>query len=832
MIRNNNMAIAFRMAANHLKSTRRKSITMISAVLLSSFMLFCIFTVGITYFKMLWIQNLRLQGGEYDALLYGVTDEQLEICKNNPDVFKTGLLCISGYIAETAYDKTPDIVLLYADQVYWDEMKTPVRKWVRGSYPTKVDEVMVTEYALEKCGLAGLDIGDSFQVIYGEKEKEFEQVFRISGIWDGFGEKDAFFVSEKFYNKTEYQPSDVSSGRLLIDLNKSIMTLDEQDAFIGQMQLEKRQELIFTGNIGYSVQIFAGMIGFVSIICFSAYLLIYNIMYLSVAGNIRYYGLLQTIGMTQRQIRWFIDTQILMTGGIGITGGLFLGSCISFGLVPAIIRSLGITTGQSERVMISFYPSVFLLTIVLTAFTIWIASRKPAKIAARCSPMEALGYRPAFRITKGHRTGRGSLLWCMAKEQIMKDKRRSAIVMLSLAAGMTVLLSVATLVHSQSPRNSIYNYRDFDLMLSNSTVRKEKKEERIQVFDQQLIKEIKAMEGIRDVEPVIYSEIVIPWEPDFMDKWMKECYEVWMEIPYEDDIQRYKDHPEDFISSMVGITDTDFRALNQYLEKPVNEKAFLEGKTCLLFRDSLSLKNQDAEGKTITCMQYENQENVRTFEIAGLTDISLYTAYLGYTPTIIVSERAVREFAEEPGISKVNIWYDKAFDKNTENALFEKLAEIPYAKDYSYDSKIEDMEEIQRAQGHMMEIGMVIVLILAFIGVMNYMNTSIGNIQNRQVEISVMESIGMTGKQAKKMLAMEGLLYAGGAWLITLTAGTGAAYWVCRFMSYGGTDFEIPILIVLAAVVITAAVCVGVPVFVYSRFEKRNAVAERVKGME
>lgn len=832
MIRNNNMSIAYRMAGKHLKSSRRKTIVMVSAVLLSSFMMFCIFTAGITYFKMLRLQNLRLQGGEYDALLYGVTDEQLEICKNNPDVLKTGLLCVSGYIAGTEYDKTPDIALLYADQVYWNEMKAPAREWVKGTYPVEEDEVMVTEYALEKCGLAGLDIGDSFRAVYGAKDKEFEKVFRISGIWDGFGEKDAFFVSEKFYKQTELKPSDISSGRLLIDLDKNIMTLDEQDAFTGQMHLGKRQDLIFTGDIGYSVQIFAGMTGFVFMICLSAYLLIYNIMYLSVAGNIRYYGLLQTIGMTQRQILWFINAQILLIGGTGITGGLLSGSLISFGLVPAVIRSLGITEGRSERVMISFYPAVFLLTLLLTAVTIWLAGRKPAKIAAKCSPVEALGYRPVIRAKKSHRTGKESLLWRMAKVQAAKDKSRSAIVMLSLAAGMIVLLCVTTLIRSQSPRNFIYNYRNTDLVLSNSTVRNEKKEERIQVFDQKLVIEMKEVEGIKDAEPVIYSEIIIPWEPDFADEWMREFYEVWMEIPYEDDLQKYKDHPEEFSSSMIGITDTDFRALNQYLEEPVDEKAFLEGKTCLLFRSRLAFDHQDVAGKTVTCMQYENQENVRTFEIAGLTDVSLYTAYLGYTPTIIVSDRAVKEFTEEPCISKINIWYDEEYDQNTEKALFEKLAAIPHAKDYSYDSKIEDMEEIRRAQGHMMEIGMGIVLILAFIGVMNYINTSIGNMQNRQAEISVMESIGMTAKQVKKMLAMEGMIYAGGAWLLTLTAGTGLAYWIYRSMSYGGTDFEVPVPVVLAAVAVTAAVCVCVPVFVYSRFEKRNAVAGRVKGIE
>ena len=59
---------------------------MILAVLLSSFLLFSVFTVGVTYFKMQRLQNIRLGGAEFDAIMYGMTEEQEEILKNNPDV--------------------------------------------------------------------------------------------------------------------------------------------------------------------------------------------------------------------------------------------------------------------------------------------------------------------------------------------------------------------------------------------------------------------------------------------------------------------------------------------------------------------------------------------------------------------------------------------------------------------------------------------------------------------------------------------------------------------------------------------------------------------------
>lgn len=63
----------------------------------------------------------------------------------------------------------------------------------------------------------------------------------------------------------------------------------------------------------------------------------------------------------------------------------------------------------------------------------------------------------------------------------------------------------------------------------------------------------------------------------------------------------------------------------------------------------------------------------------------------------------------------------------------------------------------------MIEIGFGIVLILAVIGMMNYINTSVGNVQSRRKEISIMESIGMSERQVKKMFIWEGIFYTGRA---------------------------------------------------------------------
>lgn len=89
----------------------------------------------------------------------------------------------------------------------------------------------------------------------------------------------------------------------------------------------------------------------------------------------------------------------------------------------------------------------------------------------------------------------------------------------------------------------------------------------------------------------------------------------------------------------------------------------------------------------------------------------------------------------------------------------------------------------------MMEVGIGIALILALIGLMNYINTVTGNIQNRQNELAVLESIGMTDRQRNGMLVQEGLFFALGSLVITGTVGLGVTYVIYQALNYMGAPF-------------------------------------------
>ena len=313
---------------------------------------------------------------------------------------------------------------------------------------------------------------------------------------------------------------------------------------------------------------------------------------------------------------------------------------------------------------------------------------------------------------------------------------------------------------------------------------------------------------------------------------MKEFYAKWMSIPYKKDRKEYKEHPENFGTSMLGIDEEEFDHLNQTLDTPVSKNDFLAGKVCIVYRNGVELADKDLIGKTVTCTLYRNLKKSKSFTVSGVTDDSYYTALLGYPPTLIVSDQVVKAFDAKAFILKTGIRYKKEYDRRTEEEILAILKKDANTRNFSWESKLEEADEMRKAQGNMPQIGMGIVLILAFIGTMNYMNTFVVNIQNRRTELSVMESIGMTQWQILKMLIREGILYAGGAWLVTMSVGMAAVYEIYQSMNYCQVAFCVPVVPLLGAALVTIIVCVVIPVAAWKRLSGQGSVIERIRGIE
>ncbi|MCD8356458.1 MAG: FtsX-like permease family protein [Clostridia bacterium] len=828
MLKNNNGAVITRMAKRSLVSNKRRNGIMILAIALSAFMLFTILTVGGTWMQMQRVQNIRLNGGDFDAFLYGgFTEEQRKTCEQNPNIAQIGTEGFAAWAVSTEYDSTLHSTFIWSDETMWNTIKEPAMNEVKGSYPKKDNEVMTTQEALKDCGFEGLDVGDSFTVTYYDNNGDHTKEFTISGIWDGYGDKKVFYVSKSFFDQSGFTLEDPGRGFLYLKLNARIVTQKTLDALEQSLQLGKKQRFLLTSEVANSVQILLGLLGLIFVICVSAYLLIYNILYLSVSGNVRYYGLLQTIGMTEKQVYRLVQKQMLLIGAVGIAIGLLVGVVTSFGLIPTVVKTLGI---RENDIHISFHPVIFLLTLLIAVLTIYVGSRKPAKMATAVTPIEALGYRSKARKRLSRKTGNGSLLWRMAREQMGRDKKKTVIVVAALGICLSFFLCMVTLVQSQGPRTIVSDYMDGDMIISNDTMQMETKDKWKPLIDDSFLKELRQNQGISEVHPIVNAQIVVPWEPDFADYWMREFYDMWMEDDY--DQEDYQQHPEKYCSFLVGIDKQEFECLNATLEQPIDEANFLAGNTCILFMDWLELDKEKMIGKPISFYLDGQKDQVFQMTIQGGTADTYYANMLGTTPTMIVSDSFVKGIVENPYMSKVRVKYQEEYDAATERDILHMIDASPYHEDFNHESKLEALEEVKQAQGNMMGIGVGIAFVLAFIGMMNYLNASVGNIQSRQVELSVMESIGMTGKQVRWLLIREGLLYAGASLGVVLTIGLGVTYVLYQSMNYRDVPFVVPILPIAAAALLIALLCAVIPLAAYHSMQRKGSIVERIRGFE
>lgn len=827
MFRNNNQKVIHKIAKASLLANKRKNVMMIAAICLSAFMIFCIFTVGGTWFQMKNAQDIRLNGGQFDAWLYGgFTKEQKIQCETSKNVEAVGAAGFCAYGEKTQYDDTLHTIFKWADQTYWNKIQKSARTTMKGYYPEKENEVLVTKDALKDCGFKNLGIGDSFQITYVDAKGSHTKKFVISGLWDGYGEKTTFYISKAFFDHTGYRLSDYGRGFLYVKFKSPIVTGKMQNELRQRMHLGEKQSLMFTGDTAQSVEIAAGMAGLVLVVCFSAYLLIYNILYLSVSGNIRYYGLMQTVGMTEKQIYQLIQKQMVWIGGIGIAGGIGFGTAVSFFLIPEIVKTLGI---RQADIHVLFHPMIFLFSIFLTAFTIYLSSWKPAKMAMQISPVEAMGYRGISGKRKLHKTGKGNVLWRMAKEQLTKDKKKSMVVILSLGASLSVFLCLTTLIESQGARTIVSNYMDADMVLYNDTVKKEDLKDWKQLFDDDFFKTIKKEKGIKEAHAMLSQKIIVPWEPDFAEIWMSKMYDKWVDAPYEK--EDYQKNPQNYFSFLIGIDEKEFQYLNSTLEQPVSGKDFKAGKVCILYRNGLKLKDSDIKNKKVKFLLDQNKKESYKLRVGSMTDDNYY-ANMGIGPTLIASDKFVQNIVREPYVSKITIQYKEEYDKETESVLKNAMNQSHFKKDFSYESKIDEVRAVKKAQGNMMGIGIGMAVLLAFIGVMNYINTVSGNIQSRQTEMAVMESVGMTEKQVKKMLVLEGILFAGSSVLFTGTIGLGITYFLYQSMNYRQIPFEIPVLPILVMILLITFICIVIPQVSYRMICGKKSIVERIRCVE
>ena len=144
-------------------------------------------------------------------------------------------------------------------------------------------------------------------------------------------------------------------------------------------------------NPGIGLQNIFILLLFLTLFIFVNYLLIHNIFEISVLQDIQGYGLLKTVGTTQKQIKCYVYIQTLWLMMIALPIGLLLGYILGNAILPVALDFMA-SEYHGLVVEISFNPLIFIGALIFTVLTVVISIRRPIRIAAKISPLEAMRY--------------------------------------------------------------------------------------------------------------------------------------------------------------------------------------------------------------------------------------------------------------------------------------------------------------------------------------------------------------------------------------------------------------------------------------------------------
>ena len=453
-----------RLSFKSLWASRKRNIIAICAIALTTLMFTSLFTIMLSVNSSYETYNFRQAGGYSDGSFKDLSKEQADKIAAHKGIKASGERIVCGFSSSDVFSKVA------AEVSYMDKNCT---KWsyatpTCGKEPQKENEIAMDTTTLRLLGVEP-ELGANVTITYQTGNRTGTDMTQTdSFILVGYWEYDDLMpvhyinVSKAYVDKINEKCIAAGNEALDIDLNVMLpykLNIREQmekiDADLGYDWNTRDQEnstrigvnwglTASSISSGIDFSLVAALIAFFLLIIFTGYLIIYNIFQISVTGDIRFYGLLKTIGTTPRQLRRIITQEALFLCILGIPIGLLLGYGIGAVLTPIVLETTSII---GTKATISSSPLIFIGSALFAIITVFLSCRKPGKMAAKVSPVEAAKYTEGMTGKKKKRRSRGAKVYQMAFANLGRNKKKTALVIVSLTLSVTLLNVLFSLVN-------------------------------------------------------------------------------------------------------------------------------------------------------------------------------------------------------------------------------------------------------------------------------------------------------------------------------------------------------------------------------------------------
>lgn len=814
MFKNSNNASVKKLSDRSLKANKTRNIFAILAIILTTVLFITVTTLTISIIEELNFEKFRKVGTTAHGYVKSPTKDEIESIKNNSLVKKIGEVTqVTKNIEHPKMDKAK-VVLCYLDnealtmRVYYD---------LKGAWPNKEEEVALPTWVLDKLGLShtlGQKITLSYEPVIkregvdNKENNKMSKEFTLSAYYTEYTTSasgdSGFGVVSKAFKDSLGGKSD-----LFITLKKDDNPPLNFDKVCSDAGIDKtRASLSSAYNIvrNRSIGDIAPFIAMVLIILACGYLLIYNIFYISVSRDIKFYGLLKTIGTTSKQLKVIVRKQCLKLCVIGIPIGIIIGYGISFIVVPLAMSSVNVSSFK-----VSFNPLIFILTVIFTLITVILACRKPAKLAGKVSPIEALRFTSVeSKKKKNKKNGlKGAKIYKMAWANVFRDRKRAIIVLLSLTLGFISFICAATFSKSLQADAYLERYVPNDFTIENKMLESfgKKFEEKEDFIDDKIYDELKKIEEIKEINRVKLDHAELKYE-GVLKKNSDERYK-------EDNINI---KVESVRSNILGVKAKVFEGLKRYvLEGEINKDKFESGKYVVV---SDVANNAIKVGDKIDVGTKENPKEV---EVMAVLRRNTFTHTFGNGPDILLDYNLAEKLF--PGAKTLLVTIQIKTGNN--EAVYAKLKEIiGSTTNISIEAKhIQKQEFIKSQKGIFIALS-GLSFVIAFIGALNFINTIKTSIHVRRVELAMLQSVGMTTKQMKKMVTLEGIYYGAISLFLVGTLGNIMAYYLIEAFKHEAdyAKYYFPTMPLIGIAIFVVTMSLLVPKIIFKATMKESIV--------
>ncbi|MBO1307068.1 ABC transporter permease [Enterococcus sp. 669A] len=860
-----------------LWAAKGRNIIAILAIALTTILFTTLFTIALSINHSFQQGNFRQVGGYSHGGFKYVTEQQIDELKTDPLINEHGLRRFVGMPTEAPFNKA-HVEVSYSDA---NQAKWMFIDPVEGHLPKEGTNEAATD--LRVLNLLGVEpkIGQTFTLTFLVDGQETTETFTLSGWWNYDEAIIASHVlvpksrTQEIFDKLQTEGKDGMTSFWVMDvmLDNGLNIEEKIDTILenhGYQGAERNQEdYIATGvNWGYtgskaleSVESIIGVIGLLLLIAVTGYLIIYNVFQIAVTGDIRFYGLLKTIGMTNRQIKRIIRMQAAVLSLIGIPFGLLIGYFIGVRLTPMIL--LRMNTSVTDAISAS--PGIFIVSALFSLATVLISCHRPGRLAAKVSPVEAVRYTDQTGKSKKLRKAtKGASLSKMAWANLGRNRRKTIVTILSLSLSVMLLQVTATMVNGFDMDKYLRGVAT-DFLVADAGY--------FQVGDATDWNEGMAV-AEEDIEEINSREGVTAGGRTYGH--VTEAQQFVEEERYRSNYETFYD--EDSLDKMVSNSDRlngllADRVQLYGMEKFVLDKlTILEGDIAELYTpgnrsiaavylvDDHNQPRQDSNwaklGDTVTVRHtqeweyynpdtgeiYENQpaddsdygKRAKSYQdidyqVAAVVTIpsTLNYRYYGSEEFVLNAQTFIEDTGSE---SIMHYAFDttKAGNPGMESFL-KNYTEVDRSQ-YDYESKATYVENFDSMRSMFLMLGGVLCGIIGIIGVLNYANALLSSILVRRQEFAMLQSIGMTGRQLKQMLIWEGLYYMLGSILFSLilflavdpllSSSLGTLFW---FYTYRFTIWPIAAVVPLFTVL-----GIVLPLISY-RYVSKRSIVERLR---